>query len=239
MITEAQPLLESDPFDCYVWGNNDWLKNSCDLTTTGWGTVQIPFDYYANRPIKNAAQYPAAVTYLYHKHTASLLGGPYDFGGGERPYKLKWEDPAQKVTYGKLGSQSLKWLILYGCKAVINSDENGDYLPLANKALTAVHGGYHMILGHRYSYFTSDLMPTETFARALLFGRPVQEAYFEIDPIQNSSALAAEDYPFNWETSTMERDTWVYPIAVPNPAFAFSERWIRTLSPLIGENPKP
>lgn len=188
------------------------------------------FDYYASGSIKNAHLFPGAVTYLFHVYTASLLGDPYDYGGGEPEgspqfYRVHWFDQKQQIQYGKLGAQNLKWLILHGCQAVITA-YNGKYFHMAAKALSEVHGGYHIILGHYNSYALDYLKPLTPFGFDLICGVPVQTAYFDTDPNSNSSAIAAEKTPFSWNTSTMVNDTWLSPVTVPSNTNTFSQRWI-------------
>lgn len=219
------PPASSYYFECYNFTSAaGWKKNQgCKK----WGTSTSPFDYWAQRPIVDAGPNPGAVTYLYNQYTASLLGGPYDYGG-KKPlyYRPRWSDPAQKITYGRLGALGLKWLVLHGCQAVITAGPHGGYIPVARQALGPVHGGYHMILGHYFSYDPNLLPSTTTFAWDLLAGVPVQSAYFDLDPYQNSSAIAAETEPFSWSKSTMVNDTWNLPVTVPKSTQVFSHRWI-------------
>lgn len=234
MITGAVSRLPSIPFECYRYSGNQWISaGDCDLSTTGWGTPARPFDYWAKRPITNAAQYPAALTYLYNKYTSCLLGAPYDYGNGEPdgtaiPYRLQWFDAPKAIVYSKLGAKNLKWLVLHGCQAVINADADGNWVDIAYRALGKVHGGYHIILGHRRSYTTGELKPMEGFAMDLICGVPIQTAYFDAksDPDDNSSAIAAEHTGFSWANSTMVNDRWTQPVKVPAKATVFSERWI-------------
>lgn len=217
-----------DDFKCYVNKQGNWKE---EKPCNNWGSPSMPFDYYASGSIKNAGIFPGAVTYLYHEYTASLLGDPYDYGGGEpegssQYYKVHWFDKPQKIKYGKLGSQNLKWLILHGCQAVITVFPSGNYCPLAYKALSEAHGGYHIILGHYRSFTTDYLKPLKDFGRDLICGVPVQTAYFDTDPISNTSAIAAENTPFSWPTSTMVKDTWLSPVSVPSATNIFSQRWI-------------
>jgi len=220
-----------DPnFTCYTKNKNQgtWDENTpCD----NWGSPKMPFDYYASGSIGNAYIFPGAVTYLYNEYTASLLGDPYDYGGGEPEgspqfYKIHWYDTPKKVTYGKLGTKNLKWLILHGCQAVMTAWPGGDYLHLAYKSLSEIYGGYHIILGHYKSYYTNYLKPLEKFGYDLICGVPIQTAYFDTDPDQNSSAIAAEDTPFSWATSTMTTDNWLSPVSKPISTNTFSQRWI-------------
>jgi hypothetical protein len=219
---------QDDDFHCYVNKQGTWTEEApCD----NWGSLNMPFDYYASGSITNAGIFPGAVTYLYHEYTASLLGDPYDYGGGEpegssQYYKVHWFDNPGTIKYGKLGSINLKWLILHGCQAVITSYASGNYWPLAYKALSEIHGGYHIILGHYHSFSTDYLKPLKPFGFDMICGVPIQTAYFDTDPISNTSAIAAENTPFNWTTSTMVNDTWQSPMNVPAPTSTFSQRWI-------------
>ena len=60
----------------------------------------------------------------------------------------------------------------------------------------------------------------------MICGVPVQTAYFDTDPIGNTSAISAEGTPFFWATSTMANDTWLSPMNVPSSTDTFSLRWI-------------
>ncbi len=220
-------------FEYYVINTNKpsgWEKKEAGETSP-WGTTSMPFDYYASGSITNANKFPGAITYLYHEYTASLLGDPYDYGGGEpegslQPYKVKWNDSLGKIKYKKLGAKNLKWLILDGCQAVITASRSGSHRLLAYKALSEVHGGYHIILGH-YRYedtaYRGDLTP---FALDLICGVPIQTAYFDKSPSETTSAIAAEKTPFYWATSTMVNDKWLWPMSVPSTTDTFSQRWI-------------
>jgi hypothetical protein len=224
------PPQKDDDFECAVFKQGAWDYNQPNCYD--WGTLKSPFDLYAFRPITNAFIYPGAVIYLYNQFTAALLGDPYDYGGGEpegatQYYREKWSNQAKVISYGKLGSQNLKWLVLHGCQAVITAFENGQYLNLALKALGEIHGGYHIILGHYHSFYTSDFHEVlNSFAIDLISGVPIQTAYFDQDPDTNSSAIAAEATPFDWATSVMTNDTWLSPMTVPATSGTFSQRWI-------------
>jgi len=225
--TIVPPHFDSD-FECYLLQQGQWqAQKPCN----NWGTASMPCDYYASGSITKGHIFPGALTYLYHEYTASLLGDPYDYGGGEpeassQYYRVHWFDNPTKVQYGKLGAKNLKWLILHGCQAVITAQHSGSYIPLAYRALSEVHGGYHIVLGHYHSFSTSDLEPLEPFGFDLICGVPIQAAYFDTDPMTNSSAVAAESTPFSWATSTMVNDTWLAPVSVPSQADTFSQRWI-------------
>jgi hypothetical protein len=225
-------------FACYVNKQGNWKE---EKTCYHWGSPGMPFDYYASGSIKNSATFPGAVTYLYHTCTASLLGDPYDYGGGEPEgspqfWKVHWNDTPQQIQYGKLGAQNLKWLILHGCQAVVTADSDGKYSSVAYKALSEVHGGYHIILGHYKSRYVTQLQPLKPFGFDLICGVPVQTAYFDADPIYYTSAIAAEQTPFYWATSTMVNDTWLSPMSLPSATNAFSQRWIVS-SKIIEKSP--
>jgi hypothetical protein len=125
------------------------------LDDIGWGHL-TPYDYYPTRPIANADVHPAAVTYLYNEYTSSLLGGSYDYDGGNRPWQQRWNDPIQYFSYGELGDLDLEWLILHGCQAVITANEDGTYNNLAVRCFCPVSGRYH-IMGHYISYSISSM----------------------------------------------------------------------------------
>lgn len=216
-------------FDYYLYNGSSWNEYSGYLDEIGWGHT-TNYDYYATRPVNNAHLNPAAVNYLYYKYTSSLTGGDYDYGGGSRPWRLRWNDPVQSLDYGELGDLNLEWLILHGCQAVITANEDGSaYNALGMKVFAPVHGKYHMILGHYASYYTSNLKPLDQFANDLLSGESVKEAYFKVDPATNTSVIAAESMPFSWSTSTMETDTWTEPVKDIEDALVFSLCWIDDL----------
>lgn len=127
-----------------------------------------------------------------------------------------------------MGNKDLEWLILHGCQAVITANMDGSDNSMALRCFHWVQGSFHIVLGHYRSYYTSQLRPLAGFALDLLNGVPVQEAYFDVDPDRNSSAIAAEANPFpGWANSTMARDRWTSPLPDQKDASIFSQRWIR------------
>jgi hypothetical protein len=220
------PPHPHDLFDYYNYEGGSWVDKSGYLDDIDWGHT-APYDYYPTRPITNANISPAAVTYLYNRYTSSLLGGAYDYGGGTRSWQEHWNDPVQTFSYGELGDLDLEWLILYGCQAVITANEDGSYNNLALRCFCPVSGRYHIIMGHYISYYTSYLKPLGGFASDLLNKVPIQCAYFDTDPIYNTSAIAAEKYPFpGWAASTMTNDKWRDPMGDNEDACVFTQRWI-------------
>jgi hypothetical protein len=220
------PPHPHDLFDYSNYEGGSWVHKSGYLDDISWGHT-TPYDYYPTRPITNANNSPAAVTYLYNQYTSSLLGGSYDYGGGTRSWQEHWYDPVQTFSYGELGDIDLEWLILHGCQAVITANENGSYNNLALRCFCPVSGRYHIIMGHYISYYTSWLKPLGTFASDLLNNVPIQCAYFDTDPNDNTSAIAAEQYPFTgWAASTMTNDKWRNPMGDNEDACVFTQRWI-------------
>ena len=231
------PPHPHDKFHYFNYEGGTWVYKEGYLDEIGWGYT-TNYDYYAVRPINNANLHPGAVTYLYNEYTSSLLGGGYDYGGGTK-WRLYWNDPLQTATYGKLGDKYLKWLILYGCQAVITANEDGSYNPLAFNIFTKVHGNFHIVMGHYKSYYTSQLKPLSGFANDLLIGVPIQTAYFDTDPDHNTSAIAAEKPldlwekltseltgGYDWSDSTMVNDRWDKAMADNPGTDTFTMRWI-------------
>jgi hypothetical protein len=218
-------------FGYYNYVAGSWVYDSGYLDTIGWGHT-TNYDYWATRPINNANVHPGSVTYLYHQYTSSLIGDVYDYSGGNLPWRRHWNDPLQYETYDKLGELDLEWLILHGCQAVITASEDGTYNSLALNAFAPVHGRWHIILGHYKSYYTSQLTPLVSFANDLLAFVPIQTAYFDTDPDNNSSAIAAETMPFSWAGSTMENDEWANAMSDYPGTNLFSQRWIIPLGTL-------
>ena len=90
-----------------------------------------------------------------------------------------------------------------------------------------VQGKFHIVLGHYKSYYTYQLEPLAGFALDLLAGVPIQTAYFDVDPDYNTSAIAAEDYPFpGWPASTMVNDEWDDAGPDHEDTSIFTQRWI-------------
>lgn len=226
------PPHPDDSFGYSVYDKGQWITNSGALGQIGWGTPKAPYDYYARRPVKYAEFFPGAVTYLYYQYTSSLLGDPFDYGHGlidvgDAAYRERWYSPLKTLDYGRLGNIDLEWLILHGCQAVIPYTIKGAaHSKLALKCFYPVHGRFHIVMGHYLSFYTTDLEPLAPFANDLLAGVPIQTAYFDVDPANNSSAIAAEKQPFTWATSTMANDRWSSPMADYPNAKTFSERWI-------------
>lgn len=213
-----------------------WVWNhKFDNVNGKWGSA-VNYDYYVVRPIQKADRYPGAVTYLYNTFTSLLIGGGYDYGGGTL-WRQHWDDPLEAVAYGKLGDRRLKWLILHGCQAVITANLDGSYNPLALKIFGAVHGKFHIVMGHYKTYYTNQLKPLASFAYDLLNMVPIQAAYFDSDPDNNSSAIAAESPPTWWDkifgldhwwsTSTMLNDRWGLAVHANEGTDTFSMMWIR------------
>jgi hypothetical protein len=205
-----------------------WQTHTGDVTGL-WGW-EIPYDYWAERPITNANVHPGSVTYLYEPFTSMLIGGAYDYrGDGPQPYRITADAPVQYADVGKLGSHDLEWLILHGCQAVITANEDGTYNNLALRTFAPTHGRWHIVLGHYHSYYTYQMKPLHTFAYDLLSGVPVQAAYFDTDPTTNSSAIAAEsgESPsFDWSSSVMANDAWTNPTPDLDNASVYSMTWI-------------
>lgn len=226
-------IVPPHPHDWFEYSNYSggaWVHIGGYLDDIGWGNL-TPYDYYPTRPIVDADVHPAAVTYLYNEHTSSLLGGPYDYGGGNRPWQQRWNDPVQYFSYGELGDLDLEWLILYGCQAVITANEDGTYNNLALRSFCPVSGRYHIIMGHYISYYTSSMKPLADFANDLMSGVPIRCAYFDTDPDRNTSAIAAERNPFpGWAASTMVNDRWRAPVDDNPNATVFTMCWILPLT---------
>jgi hypothetical protein len=221
-------IVPPHPHDWFSYSNYEggtWVHKSGYLDDIGWGST-TNFDYYAIRPIDYADELPGALTYLYNEYTSSLLGGMYDYGGGGHFWRDHWYDTAQLLVYDQLGDNDLEWLILHGCQAVITANEDGSYNPLGLSAFHWVQGKFHIVLGHYKSYYTSDLQPLSGFAYDLKSGVPIQTAYFDVDPDNNTSAIASETSPFNWATSIMATDRWGNPGPDYSDTSIFSQRWI-------------
>lgn len=221
-------IVPPHPHDWFDYSNYEggaWVHKSGYLDEIGWGST-TDFDYYALRPIDYADELPGALTYLYSEYTSSLLGGMYDYGGGGHFWRDHWYDPAQLLVYDQLGDNDLEWLILHGCQAVITANEDGSYNPLGLSAFHWVQGKFHIVLGHYKSYYTSDLQPLAGFAYDLKSGVPIQTAYFDVDPDNNTSAIASETSPFNWANSIMATDRWGNPGPDYSDTSIFSQRWI-------------
>jgi len=225
-------IVPPHPHEWFQWFNYEnglWASHGGWLDQIGWGHT-TNYDYYAVRPINNADQYPGAVTYLYPEYTSTLLGKGYDYGGGVN-WREHWNDQTHVNIYGRLGDRNLKWLILHGCQAVITSNMDGSYNPLAFKIFSGIHGDFHIALGHYKSYYTSQLVkPLAEFANDLLAGVPIQNAYFDFDPDHNTSAIAAEKWSpsgtVDWPNSTMLKDKWNGALSDNVGTNTFSMKWI-------------
>lgn len=220
------PPHPHDWFHYYNYESGSWVYKSGFLDEIDWGKT-TNFDYYAIRPINYADHYPGSLTYLYYKYTSSLLGAPYDYGGGGHHWRLHWDDPLEYLVYDQLGDKDLEWLILHGCQAVITANEAGIYDPLGVNCLHWVQGKFHIVMGHYISYSTATMKPLAGFAYDLLSTVvPIQTAYFDVDPDNNTSAIAAETTPFTWAASTMVNDKWSDPMEDYSDTSIFSQRWI-------------
>jgi len=153
----------------------------------------------------------------------------YHYGQGTgHHWRLHWDDPVEYTIYQQLGTKDLEWLILHGCQAVITANEDGTtYNPMGLQCFHWTQGKWHIVLGHYRSFSTLSLKSLAGFALDLLNGVPVQEAYFDVDPDFNSSAIAAEANPFpGWANSTMANDKWADPLPDHKDASIFTQRWI-------------
>ena len=216
------------PFSYWSYTGNTWVEiDTGFLDDLGWGYT-TPYDYYVQRPVVDAEEVPAAVTYLFNSYTSSLLGPTRDYGGGTR-WREHWNEAAQTTAYGKLGDQRLKWLILNGCQAVITTNcKDGSRNQLAYRIFSSIHGKYHIVFGHWIEYYTFQLKDLSAFAYDLLAGVPIQTAYFDMDPASNSSAISAEA---DWSNSlkspdTMMYDSWTNPLQNNPGTHYFCERSI-------------
>lgn len=215
-------------FGYYTYDGTTWTHHSGYLDEIGWGDT-TPYCYYTY-PIcvTSGDTHPGSVIYLYYKYTSCLLGGLYHHGQGTgHHWRLHWDDPVEYTIYGQLGTKDLEWLILHGCQAVITANEDGTYNPMGLQCFHWTQGKWHIILGHYLSFSTGALKPLDQFATDLLNGVPVQRAYFDVDPAHNSSAIAAEAYPFQgWTNSTMDNDKWTDPMSDHKDTSIFTQRWI-------------
>lgn len=219
-------------FGYYLYESGAWNHYSEPMVTIDWGHT-TPYDYYTFRGITTGNTHPGSVTYLYNEYTSALLGGLYHYGQGSgMQWRVKWNDPVEYAPSGtkawQLGAIDLEWLFLHGCQAVIVANEDGTaYNPMGLNCFHWTQGGFHIVLGHYRSYYTSDLMPLVQMAIDLRVGVPVQEAYFDVDPDNNTSAIAAEKNPFpGWPNSTMETDKWNDAVKDVKDASIFSQKWI-------------
>lgn len=235
MIVPPHP---HDYFDYYTFNGTSWdHKSTTDMASFGWGYT-TPYDYYTFKGVTTGNTHPGSVTYLYHEYTSALLGGLYHYGQGSgMQWRVRWNDPVEYAPYGtkawQLGAIDLEWLILHGCQAVITANEDGSaYNPMGLNCFHWTQGGFHIVLGHYRSYYTSSLKSLSQFASDLLNGVPVQTAYFDVDPDKNSSAIAAETSPFTWQASTMANDRWTNPMPDYKDTPIFSQRWIRKVGTL-------
>lgn len=222
-------------FGYYTYNGTTWDYNYGLLDDIGWGNT-TPYDYYTTRGITSGNTHPGSVTYLYHKYTSALLGGLYHYGQGSGMlWRVEWDDPIIYAPYGtkawQLGAIDLEWLILHGCQAVITANESGtNYNSMGLKCFHWTQGKFHIVLGHYRSFYTTDLKSLNQFAIDLMAGVPVQTAYFDVDPDNNSSAIAAEPYPFpGWSASTMANDKWTNQMTDNENTSIFSQRWIRNV----------
>ncbi len=223
------PPHPHDSFGYYNYEGGVWVHKSGYLDEILWGDT-TNYDYYAIRPINNADQYPGALTYLYYEYTSSLLGGPFDYGGGGHHWRLHWNDPLENLVYGQLGDIDLEWLILHGCQAVITANIDGSYNSLGLSCFHWVQGKFHIVMGHYKSYFCSQMQPLASFAYDLMDSVPIQTAYFDTDPDWNTSAIAAEKFPFEgWANSTMVNDKWDDAVDDYEDTSIFTQRWIVSL----------
>ncbi len=224
MIVPPHP---HDLFGYYTYNGTTWTYNTGYLDDIGWGYT-TPYDYYTYPGVTTGNTHPGSVTYLYYKYTSCLLGGLYHYGQGTgHQWRLHWDDPVQTTVYEQLGNKDLEWLILHGCQAVITADEYGVYNSMGLQCFHWTQGSFHIVLGHYISYYTYMLEPLAGFAYDLLDTVPVQEAYFDVDPDNNSSAIAAEPNPFpGWPNSTMSTDNWINPLSDNKDASIFTQRWI-------------
>jgi hypothetical protein len=223
------PPHPHDSFGYYNYEGGVWVHKSGFLDEILWGDT-TNYDYYAIRPIDYADQYPGALTYLYYEYTSSLLGGLYDYGGGGHHWRLHWNDPLEYLVYGQLGDIDLEWLILHGCQAVITANMDGSYNSLGLSCFHWVQGKFHIVMGHYKSYYCSQMQPLASFAYDLMDSVPIQTAYFDTDPDWNTSAIAAEKFPFEgWANSTMVNDKWDAAVDDYEDTSIFTQRWIVSL----------
>lgn len=214
-------------FGYYTYNGSSWDYNTGYLDDIGWGSA-VPYDYYTYPGVTTGNTHPGSVTYLYYQYTSALLGGLYHYGQGTgHNWRMRWNDPVQTTIYQQLGNKDLEFLILHGCQAVITANMDGSYNDMAFRCFHWTQGSWHIIMGHYKSYYTSQLVSLVGFANDLIAGVPIQEAYFDVDPANNSSAIAAEDYPFpGWANSTMVNDKWCDTGSDHKDTSVFTMRWI-------------
>lgn len=224
MIVPPHP---HEKFGYYTYNGASWDYHYEYLDLIGWGSL-VPYDYYTYPGITTGNTYPGSVTYLYYKYTSALLGGVYHYGQDTGyDWRMRWNDPVQTTIYEPLGNMDLEFLILHGCQAVITANQNGSYNDMGLRCFHWTQGSWHIILGHYKSFGTSQLVSLVGFAYDLIAGVPVQEAYFDVDPANNSSAIAAEADPFpGWANSTMVNDKWCQAGPDYEDTNIFSMRWI-------------
>jgi hypothetical protein len=227
MITPPHECVNELAF----WSNSSGTWNHISGNWCDWGTAALPYEYYYQDLTSGKSQ-PGAVVYLYEPFTSALLGYQFLPGSSWVVQKTAQDTPGGNspgttiTCTGGLGGQGLKWLILHGCQAVIVANQDGSaYNPMGVQAFRRTWEGFHIILGHYRSYYTSQMKDLQPFADALRAGVPVQAAYFLTDPASNSSAISAERAGV---TNFMDSDTWTAPQAnISGKPNLWRSRWIR------------
>lgn len=208
------------------WSNNSGEWNHVDGRFPDWGTLSLPYEYYWE-DVTSGQRHPGSVVYLHEPFTSALLGYHFEADASSTYQSTAQDRPdgnsrTESFSSG-LGDNDLEWLILHGCQALIVADEEGGgYERLAADAFRRTYGKFHIILGHYSSFGVSQLRGLDGFAYDLLAGVPIQQAYFQTDPAQNTSALSAECIPLDLPSSQrltyiiengyMNNDTWTQPI---------------------------
>jgi len=181
-------------FGYHTYNGASWdYHYAADMVAIDWGH-STPYDYYTSPGVTSGNTHPGSVTYLYPEYTSALLGGLYHYGQGTgMQWRVHWNDPIEYAPYGtkafQLGAIDLEWLILHGCQAVITANEDGSaYNSMGLKCFHWTQGGFHIVLGHYRSYYTSDLKPLTQFAADLLvafrYRRPISTSIRTTTPLQ-------------------------------------------------------
>lgn len=230
MITRAAVSTGQDPNDPEpFWSNNDGDWQEVEGLFADWGTTRLPYEYYW-QDVTTGEDRPGGVIYLHEPYTSVLLGYHFD-GSYPSFYQLTAQETPEgtgqahiRVFNSGLGDNDLEWLILRGCGGVIVADVNGTgYLDMGVEAYRRTFGKFHIILGHYRDFTPASLTDLELFADDLISGVPIQQAYFQADPANNTAAISAECVPgditdpaelFEYVNSHgfMDNDTWTDPL---------------------------
>ncbi len=215
-----------------------------------WGTSSDTYYYSWPEMITNASSSnPYAVFYAHNPITSILIGNDYIDGNWTTH---NTPTSSGETHSGRLGTPDgeVEWFIANGCNAVpvARSDANQTDVwsdPRGKNIWSKVWYRMHLVMGHYYGAYTSQLINFYTFAYRMKAGYPLKDAYFDLHnsddlAMGQPSAISAvsrdeccvwQEFSQTWYcgpscvTKYMTQDEWDAPLPDPTGTLVYTVSW--------------